>query len=493
MGESLRALVGARVSVLRGEQKVSHIAQKETGTKWVTDRGHTIVGTFEDLDVSASISPFNRRDLGPWLTAEREHEWDVVVFSKIDRMFRSTRDCVRFAEWAEEHKKILVFAEDGMTLNYRDKDASGSIESMMSELFIYIGSFFAQLELNRFKSRTSDSHRVLRTTARWAGGTAPLGYQVVDHPDGKGKVLDTDPDGKALLHDIAGKLFDGWSLIRIAQWLNDTGVPSNRDKARIVNGKEAKERPWAVSTLTRTLTSYKTQGFKMHRQKPLLDASGEMIRMAPPTFDDDTWKKIQEAIALRQATKSRTNSPNPMLGIGYCDICGASLAQKFRRKGDVAYRYYRCGRSPVQCPGVNIRADEADETLENSFIANYGNENTSHKVFVPGEDNSHDLEQVRATIERLRRESDMGLVVTPEDEEIYLQRMKSLIERRTVLEATPVRPAGWATVVSDKTYADAWETEDHHKLLVDRGVKYFLISGTPRRFRLYVPELEGAT
>lgn len=487
MSKPLRALVGARVSVLRGEQKVSHIAQKETGTKWVLDRGHDIVGTFEDLDVSASVSPFDRPDLGPWLTPEKEHEWDILVFSKIDRMFRSTRDCVRFAEWAESNKKILVFAEDGMTLNYRDKDSTGSLESMMAELFIYIGSFFAQLELNRFKTRTMDSHRVLRGMDRWAAGTAPLGYQVVDHPSGKGKALDTDPESKQLLHDIAGKLLDGWSIIRIAQWLNDTGVPSNRDKARMAKGKDAKERPWAVSTVTRALTSLKTQGYKMHRQKPLLDGNGEMIQMAPPTFDDDTWKRIQDAVALRQATKSRTNSSNPMLGIGYCDECGASLAQKVTHKHGKEYRYYRCGRSPKQCNGVNFKADDADTLLEESFLARYGNRKVKSRVFVPGEDNSYELEQVKATIERLRRESDAGLVVTAEDEDIYLQRMKSLIDRRTALEAVPIRSAGWVTKTSDITYADAWGVEDHHKLLVERGVKFFLSPGHPR---MYVPELD---
>ena len=100
----------------------------------------------------------------------------MLVFSKLDRLFRSTRDCVKFAEWAEEHHKVLVFAEDGLTLNYRDRDKT-SIDGMMAELFVYLGSFFAQLELNRFKTRALDGHRVLRQTNRWASGVPPLGLQ----------------------------------------------------------------------------------------------------------------------------------------------------------------------------------------------------------------------------------------------------------------------------------------------------------------------------
>ena len=211
MSQPLRALVGARVSHVQGPQKVSHIAQQETGLKWVAEHGHTVVGTLTDLGVSASVSPFDRPDLGPWLSDDKSHEWDVLVFSKLDRLFRSTRDCVKFAEWAEQHSKMLVFAEDGLTLNYRDDKDPHSIDGMMAELFVYLGSFFAQLELNRFKTRALDGHRVLRQTDRWASGVPPLGFRVVDHPSGKGKGLETDSEGKKLLHSMAAKLLDGWS------------------------------------------------------------------------------------------------------------------------------------------------------------------------------------------------------------------------------------------------------------------------------------------
>ncbi|MFT9561369.1 recombinase family protein [Mycobacteroides abscessus] len=50
-----RALVGARVSVLSGPQKVSHEAQIDTATKWATAHDYPVVGSFEDLGVSASV------------------------------------------------------------------------------------------------------------------------------------------------------------------------------------------------------------------------------------------------------------------------------------------------------------------------------------------------------------------------------------------------------------------------------------------------------
>jgi site-specific DNA recombinase len=493
--EQLRALVGARVSHVQGPQKVSHIAQQETGLKWVAEHGHTVAGTIQDLGVSASVNPFERPDLGPWLADDKQHEWDVLVFSKLDRLFRSTRDCIKFAEWAEAHSKMLVFAEDGLTLNYQgDRDRS-SIDGMMTELFVYLGSFFAQLELNRFKTRALDGHRVLRQTDRWASGVPPLGFKVVDHPSGKGKGLETDTEGKNLLYGMADRLLAGWSFVRIAAWLNDFGALTNMDRARVANGKEAKARPWTVSTVIDALTSPRTQGLKMHKDQTVLDSDGEPIVLAPPTFEPDEWRQIQTAAALRQLSqRTPSKTSNPMLGVGFCGVCGASLAQQISRRknktGVNVHRYYRCGRTPLNCNGVTVRADIGDELLEQTFLDQWGDTKVARKVFVAGEDHSEELEQVNATIDRLRRESDAGLLTTPEDERVWLARLKAQTARRDELASIPYRAAGWVMEESDQTYREVWPDSDHRQLLIDKGIRFVLQPsvGNELNWGVYVPQ-----
>ncbi|MGO8939440.1 MAG: recombinase family protein [Mycobacterium sp.] len=474
--QQLRALVGARVSHVQGPQKVSHLAQQETARKWVREHGHKIVGTIQDLGVSASVSPFERPDLGPWLADDKSGEWDVLVFSKLDRLFRSTRDCVKFAEWAEERKKILVFAEDSMTLNYRDSKP-GSIEAMIANLFVYLGSFFAELELNRFRSRALDGHRVLRQTDRWATGVPPLGFRVVPHPSGKGKGLDTDPEGRELLHGMASRLLDGWSFIRIAAWLNESGALTSMDRVRVAKGQEPQRKPWTVSTVIDALTSPRTQGLKLHKRETVLDENGEPIRLGPPTFDPDTWQQIQQAAQLRQiGQRTPSQTANPMLGVGFCGVCGASLAQQITRRNGNEWRYYRCGRTPLNCNGVILRAEIGDEILEEVFVEHWGNSKVVRRVFVPGEDHSHELEQVEATIARLRRESDAGLLTTPDDERIWLERLRVQTARRDQLSEAPVRASEWVTEETDQTYGEAWAEEgrDRRKLLVDAGIRFEL-------------------
>ncbi|MUL85044.1 MULTISPECIES: recombinase family protein [unclassified Mycolicibacterium] len=517
-GTPLRALVGARVSVLKGPEKVSQLAQIESAKKWALAKGYEIVDTFEDLGVSAGKRPQDRPDLGPWLTEEGAAQWDVIVWSKMDRAFRSTRHCVDFAQWAEERHKIVAFSDDGLVLNYRPHKGPKGIEDMMAELFVYLGSFFAQLELNRFKERALDAHSVLRQMDRWASGVPPLGFKVVDHPSGKGKGLDTDPEGRALLVAMAERLLDGWSFIRIAAWLNESGHLTNMDRARVAAGKPAKARPWTVGTVTDALTSQRTQGLKMTGSGKaavvVLDGEGEPIRLGPPTFDAETWQQIQAAAEVRKLQRrTPTEVKNPMLGVGVCGctgcpacegsqlgthagepICGASMAQQITRRktktGVNEHRYYRCGRTPLNCNGKSVKAETVDAALEAFFLVMWGEEEVTRRVFVPGEDHSAELEQVNATIDRLRREADMGVLTTPEDEQVYFERLKAQTAKRDQLVAMPSRAAGWITESTGETYEEVWDTADHRQLLIDAGVRFVMISTDPLRFDRYVPAME---
>lgn len=71
----VRAIVGARVSNVRGDEQTSHITQRSKGDASAESQDWTVVGAFEDLDVSAiKLSPRERPDLKAWLT-DRADDW----------------------------------------------------------------------------------------------------------------------------------------------------------------------------------------------------------------------------------------------------------------------------------------------------------------------------------------------------------------------------------------------------------------------------------
>ncbi|ULP48915.1 recombinase family protein [Mycolicibacter virginiensis] len=489
MSRRLRAVVGSRVSHLDDDKastrKVSHLAQTEEGERWAQSHGYTVVGTFEDLGISAGkTTPFERPDLGKWLAPERLHEWDVLVFAKIDRAFRSTADCVDFAKWTKENKKILAFAGDGVVLDYLHP-AGDSLDQMMSEFFIYVGSFFAAIELSRFKTRATDRLDYLRMTDRVSHGVPPLGYRTVKHSSGQGKALARDPEGYKLLHEIRNKLVDErQSLTSIARWLNEQGKTTNVARSR-GGGK------WSVATLKRVLTSQRTQGLRVMAvyepapteknpdnkkrvgEKLVLDPQGQPIRMAEPTFTDDDWALIQAAVGRRTASgKARQMTPNPLAGIGFCQ-CGYALALHRRRSSSgKLHTYVRCGRALNGCRGA-ITLQMAEAILEEDFLDAHGDREMQQQVFVPGADHSQELAQTEQSLERLRWESDNGLV---DDEVLYRSRLSSLVARKAELTANTVTPARWESVGTGKTFRELWadEATDRRQVLRDSGVRLVL-------------------
>ena len=101
----------------------------------------------------------------------------------------------------------------------------------------------------------------------------------------------------------------------------------------------------------------------------------------------------------------------------------------------------------------------------------------TRRVFVPGEDHSAELEQVNATIERLRMESDAGLLTTPEDERLWMERLKAQVSKRDHLAAMPSRLAGWMAEETGQTKTEAWKAADEgerRQLYLDAGLRYVL-------------------
>ena len=91
-GESLRVLLAVRLSSLTDET-TSPDRQRTVTVGHAERQGWVVIGTAEDLDVSAStVAPLDRPRLGPWPREPGCHEWDVVVFWPADRAVRSMAD-----------------------------------------------------------------------------------------------------------------------------------------------------------------------------------------------------------------------------------------------------------------------------------------------------------------------------------------------------------------------------------------------------------------
>lgn len=485
----VRAIVGSRVSVMT-PGKTSPQEQHATGERYAQQQEWELVGRFEDLDVSAiEFSPWQRPDLAPWLT-EKVHEWDAIIFTKIDRAFRSIKDSVTFAEWVKDQRKILVFVDDGIRLDYSRTNETSMYDQMMGELFLFLGSFFAQLEGMRFKKRAQDGHSGIKYTNRWAGGQPPYGYRVIPNPTG-GKILAVDLESSEGVKQAGKWLLEGKSLWEIASLLTQAGFPTPARYVANNQGPDSRSRRktpisdhWNQSSVGKILRSPATMGWKLEgsntkTRRLVRGLDGLPIQMAPPLFTDDDWAAIQAKLDERTRTKERTHGAAPLLGIVYCGGCRERLYRVVNTSKGKTYSYYRCvpKAGKPKCEGYSFKEADVTTNLEQAITIHLKDVPVMRRTFVPGEDHTAELEAVIKAMNDIREEKDQGLYDYPGGNDEYKERIASLVSQRQTLAALPHRPAKWIEEPTGETYTQAYfrmTPEERRTLLMGADVRFYV-------------------
>src|SRR5689334_3000808 len=101
----MRLLLAARLSKDRAGQ--TGLDSQDTDARaWAERNGHEVIATAADK-ISGRTSPFDRPNLGAWLTDPALRvKYDGIVVSKLDRLSRGRDWGIR--SWAEEHNKKLI-------------------------------------------------------------------------------------------------------------------------------------------------------------------------------------------------------------------------------------------------------------------------------------------------------------------------------------------------------------------------------------------------
>jgi putative DNA-invertase from lambdoid prophage Rac len=128
--------------------------------------GWQIADTFREGGVSGSV-PLAERVAGAAMLATLR-PGDVVVASKLDRVFRSALDALRMVE---------VLRERGVSLHLLDLggDVSGN---GLSRLFMTVAAAFAEAERDRIRERIATVKADQALRGRYLGGVAPWGFEV---------------------------------------------------------------------------------------------------------------------------------------------------------------------------------------------------------------------------------------------------------------------------------------------------------------------------
>lgn len=160
---------------------------------FVTERG-----------VSGSLE-FEKRPEGSKLF-ERLESGDVLIFSKLDRAFRNTRNALNTL-----HELKLR----GVSVHFIDLGGDVTNDGIGSVIFTIL-SAFASFERERIATRIREVKQVQKGEGKFLGGFTRFGFTVEDEK------LVPNPEEQIIIKEMKGMRRRGMSLRRISKWLDRT-------------------------------------------------------------------------------------------------------------------------------------------------------------------------------------------------------------------------------------------------------------------------------
>lgn len=154
--------------------------------------------------VSGSVE-FEKRPEGLKLF-EKLESGDVLIFSKLDRAFRNTRNALNTL-----HELKLR----GISVHFIDLGGDVTNDGIGSVIFTIL-SAFATFERERIATRIREVKQVQKADGKFLGGFTRFGYRVVEDR------LEKDIEQQLIIKEMKDMNRRGMSLRRISKWLNKT-------------------------------------------------------------------------------------------------------------------------------------------------------------------------------------------------------------------------------------------------------------------------------
>jgi DNA invertase Pin-like site-specific DNA recombinase len=229
------AIIGyARVSTdAQGKDDKSSIEDQFRRIRAIaTLRGEEMDFSFSDIGVSGSV-PLAERPNGS-MALNAAQPGDIIVASKLDRLFRSASDALATVEELKKRGVGVVFADIG---------PDAVTESGVSKLFFTMLAAFAEFERERIAERISDGKAAKKAKGGFMGGLPPYGMRVVDTP--QGRMLAISEGEATVVGTMKAMAGDdepsATKICEITDWLNDKGF------------KTRSGRPWHQTQVRRIL------------------------------------------------------------------------------------------------------------------------------------------------------------------------------------------------------------------------------------------------
>lgn len=376
--------------------------------RWASGNDHVIVGVAEDSGVSGAVAPWDRPDLGPWLTdPDKIAQYDGILAAHLDRLGRSTNDFMMLLKWCDENHKTIITTALGDKIDF-----SKGVGKLIGFVIMWLG----EQELETDRRRTRETFEWLRDHG-YLTGKCPFGFRIVTvETDGKTrKLIEPDPVNANYVREMVTRWLDGQTLAELCDWLDAEGVKpvawtTWNKKPEDERGPEPVWQQGSISQLFRNpvLVGQLESGGDVVR-----DAKGQPMLRCQPILDDDTWRKLQEKFDAMPKRKTTAPKDTSLLtGILFCAKCDSPMyrltsTRQHPNGNTYVTTYYRChgtSRNPSKCRNMAQMKAIEDEVTE--YIQTHPSMEIMEPIVVKGNTFGKQLAEVRAAMTALDPASD---------------------------------------------------------------------------------------
>ncbi len=336
-GGAKRVAIYRRISTDEANQPHSLAAQEADCRRYIAARpGWVEVANIAD---SASGGGIDRPGLLKVMGMAERREVDVVVFTKLDRLTRRSRDFYDLIEYFEDHE-VSITSLEGMI------DTTTPAGRMMASLIVAVAQWERETIVERI-------HRGIRSKVEKGlslSTIAPFGYE--KDPDTKGLVINEDE--ARIVRLIFRYYAAGAGAGEISLKLNKKGL--------LRRGKS-----WDKPTVLRVISCETLAG--------RIDYDGQMLpAIHEKVIDPALYDKVQGIREARGELRTRAlNRSNDYLlsGLISCGLCGGAYVGKSgTSRTKEVHRYYTCHKQAKRAVGDERCANHSvgAEALEGQVI-----------------------------------------------------------------------------------------------------------------------------
>lgn len=416
--------------------------QRKDGLDFIRSQGWNFdpdTDTFEDIDISG-WKEVRRPGLEALLA--RLNDYDVVVFWKLDRVFRSVKRFLAFLEACEEAKTGLRSVQEGFL------DTTNPIGRMVAVVLMAI----AEME------SVNTSIRVRSTWAhkRQQGihiGNVPYGWKLVLDQAGRRLGLALDPITSEVVLAMVQAYLAGNSARAIARDLNDMQIPSPAVAAKKPKEgdepEESKTGVWLENAVAYILRNPVLIGQMLHDGGVVVDDQGMPLTPNEPLIDVWTYTRLQEELEKRRPKNRGPRKDQRLLrGIVRCGCCGLSM----RGNGGAGTHRstYACIKDQTRrlvCSQPNAISCRRLEEHVRQWLFGYltgevmdqaAELRRQEEAMLSGPDPDTDRRQkLTAALNRLEEDRQAGLYDAPAAAERFREQHRSLMAQLAALKPAP--------------------------------------------------------